>query len=367
MKAGWELKKFGEVLEIRNGKNQREVESEDGAYPIFGSAGNVMGYASTYICEAGATIIGRKGNINTPVYSETRFWNVDTAFGLVAKSSLGCKFLYYFCLSFDFGALNRGTTIPSLVKSELLEISMPLPPLPEQQRIVAILDEAFDGIATAQANAEKNLQNARALFESHLQSVFTERGEGWVEKPLGEIGKIRMCKRILKEQTTSKGDVPFYKIGTFGKKADAFISIEIYSAFRKKYSFPNKGDVLISAAGTIGRRVVYDGEDAYFQDSNIVWIENDQTQILNHYLYHFYGVCKWSFTQGATISRLYNESLRKIVVGFPKSHHEQRRIAAQLDDLFQETQRLESLYQRKLAALDALKQSLLHQAFSGAL
>ncbi|MGC2165831.1 MAG: restriction endonuclease subunit S, partial [Gallionella sp.] len=187
MKAGWQTKTFGDVLDIRNGKNQREVESADGEYPIYGSAGNVMGYATSYICRAGATIVGRKGNINTPIYTETNFWNVDTAFGLEAKSELDSRFLYYFCLTYDFSLLNRGTTIPSLVKSDLLQIKIPTPPLLEQQRIVGILDDAFDGIATAKANAEQNLQNAHALFESHLQSVFTQRGEGWVVKSLEDV------------------------------------------------------------------------------------------------------------------------------------------------------------------------------------
>ena len=324
---------------------------------------------SLLICTAS----GSKSHLGKVAYIDDDY---GFAFGgfmgmLTPSESLLPRYFFHLmtsCAYKDFIAdLADGANINNLKFSDLQRFPVPLPPLPDQRRIVAILDEAFDGIATAKANAEKNLQNARALFESHLQSVFTERGEGWIKKPLGEIGKVCMCKRILKEQTTSKGDIPFYKIGTFGKEADAFIPIEIYSEFRKKYSFPNKGDVLISAAGTIGRRVVYDGEDAYFQDSNIVWIANDQTQILNHYLYHFFGACEWNSTRGATISRLYNDNLRQIVAVFPKSHHEQRRIAAQLDDLIQETQRLESLYQQKLMVVDELKKSLLHQAFSGAL
>jgi type I restriction enzyme S subunit len=237
----------------------------------------------------------------------------------------------------------------------------------EQQRIVALLDEALAGLATAKAHAERNLQNARALFESHLQSVFTQRGPGWVEKRLGEVGKVSMCKRIFKEETTTTGDIPFYKIGTFGKEPDAFIPIQTYNEYRTKYSFPKKGDVLISASGTIGRRVRYDGEPAYFQDSNIVWIDNDEERVLNDFLYHFYGACKWNSTKGATISRLYNDNLRGIVIAFPESHQEQRLIVTQLDDLHEETQSLARLYERKCAALEALKKSLLHQAFSGEL
>jgi type I restriction enzyme S subunit len=246
-------------------------------------------------------------------------------------------------------------------------IEIPIPPLSEQKRIVGVLDEALEGLATAKANAEQNLQNARALFESHLQFVFTQRGPGWVETTLGEVGKVSMCKRIFKQETKATGDIPFYKIGTFGREPDAFIPIQTYSEYRAKYPFPKKGDVLISASGTIGRRVRYDGEPAYFQDSNIVWIDNDERRVLNEYLYHFYGACVWNSTKGATISRLYNDNLRGIAIAFPESHQEQWRIVTQLDALAVETQRLTRLYGQKLAALGALKQSLLHQAFSGEL
>lgn len=242
-----------------------------------------------------------------------------------------------------------------------------IPPLPEQKRIVAILDEAFAGIGQAAANAEKNLANARELFESYLNSVFTQKGEGWEQKKLGNIGKVSMCKRIFKKETTASGDIPFYKIGTFGKEPDAFISARTYDEYRAKYSFPKKGDVLISASGTIGRRVRYDGEPAYFQDSNIVWIDNDETQVLNDYLYHFYSACDWNSTKGATISRLYNDNLRQVLIAFPKSFDEQRGIVQTLDALVVQTNSLEAIYQKKRAALTELKQSLLQKAFAGEL
>ena len=127
----------------------------------------------------------------------------------------------------------------------------------------------------------------------------------WEIKKLGDIGKIKMCRRIFNHETTENGDIPFYKIGTFGKEADAFISKEIYDSYRKRFSFPKEGDILISAAGTIGRTVVYDGNPAYFQDSNIVWISNDESEILNEYLNFVYQNIKYE-TEGGTIQRLYN-------------------------------------------------------------
>lgn len=114
---------------------------------------------------------------------------------------------------------------------------------------------------------------------------FPEFSGEWEEKKLGDIGRVAMCKRILKDQTLPFGDIPFYKIGTFGKEADAFISTDLYKEYKSKYPHPKAGDVLISASGTIGRTVVYDGLPAYFQDSNIVWIDNDEQLVKNSFLY----------------------------------------------------------------------------------
>ena len=157
--------------------------------------------------------------------------------------------------------------------------------------------------------------------------------EEWEVKTLGEIGGVRMCKRVLKHQTREHGDVPFYKIGTFGGAPDAFIPQSLFDEFRRKYSFPKKGDILISAAGTIGRTVLYDGAPAYFQDSNIVWIDNDESKVSNAYLWHRYQVTKWSVSHGGTVARLYNDSLRtKIHVAVP-TLAEQRAIAEALSDV----------------------------------
>ena len=133
----WEEKNLGEMIDIKNGKNQQSVLSENGKYKIMGSAGNTMGFATDYICEAGTTIIGRKGNISTPIYVDERFWNVDTAFGFYPKNetSIDKRFIYYLCLGIDFKSMNRGTTIPSLVKSELQTIKISFPKsLKDQQK-----------------------------------------------------------------------------------------------------------------------------------------------------------------------------------------------------------------------------------------
>lgn len=144
---------------------------------------------------------------------------------------------------------------------------------------------------------------------------------------LGEIGKICMCKRIFKEQTTDKGDVPFYKIGTFGKEPDAFISREIFDEYKSKFAYPKKGDILISTSGTIGKVVVFDGKPAYFQDSNIVWIANDETKVLNEYLKIIYQQIKWRPTEGVTIARLYNTLIEETEIPLPPLEIQQQIVA----------------------------------------
>ena len=176
-----------------------------------------------------------------------------------------------------------------------------------------------------QSRAEQSrAEQSRALIKL-LQYVF-----GYVRISLGDIGSICMCKRILKSQTNTVSGVPFYKIGTFGKEADAYISQETFDEYQSKYNFPKKGDVLISAAGTIGRTVVYDGEPAYFQDSNIVWIDNDESIVLNSYLRYCYELKPWKASEGGTIPRLYNDNIAKAVIAVPPIE-EQKRIVSILD------------------------------------
>lgn len=387
MTSAWQTKTLGEICDIERGGSPRPIQefltsSPDGVNWIKISDATASG---KYIYTTAEKIRPEGVKRSRLVYEGDFLLSNSMSFGrpYIMKTT-GCihdgwlvlhqpkvdpEFLYY-ALSSDlvfeqFDKLAAGSTVRNLNIGLARSVSIPYPPLDEQLRIVGLLNEAFEGIANAKANAEKNLQNARALFESHLQAVFTQLGPGWVETTLGEIGKISMCKRIFKEETAATGDIPFYKIGTFGKEPDAFIPVKTYNEYRAKYPFPKKGDVLISASGTIGRRVRYDGEPGYFQDSNIVWIANDEKQVLNDYLYYFYGACEWSPSKGATISRLYNDNLRRIAIAFPKSIDEQRRIVAQFDVLSLESQRLARLYERKLAALEELKKSLLHQAFSG--
>ena len=182
--------------------------------------------------------------------------------------------------------------------------------------------------------------------------------EGWSVKKLGDIGKVSMCKRIMKHETNPDKGIPFYKIGTFGGKPDAYISSELYLSYKNKYSYPKKGDILISAAGTIGRTVIFDGADAYFQDSNIVWISNDETKALNRYLLYYYTTSPWYTTTGGAISRLYNENISNAKIVLPPLP-EQEKIAGILGTWDEAIEKLSSLIEQKKLLKKGLMQRLL--------
>ncbi|EGO5097062.1 MULTISPECIES: restriction endonuclease subunit S [Enterococcus] len=181
--------------------------------------------------------------------------------------------------------------------------------------------------------------------------------EEWEQCKLGDLGSVAMNKRIFKEQTSESGDIPFYKIGTFGATADAFISRELFETYKKKYPYPKIGDLLISASGSIGRVVEYKGNDEYFQDSNIVWLKHDD-RINNLFLKQFYSIVKWHGLEGSTIKRLYNKNILETTIHLPV-FDEQEKIGTlfkQLDDII-------TLHQRKLEQLKELKKAYLQAMF----
>ena len=161
---------------------------------------------------------------------------------------------------------------------------------------------------------------------------FPEFQGEWEKCKLGEICEVLMCKRILASQTNTEGGVPFYKIGTIGGTPDAFISKELFETYKTKYNYPQKGEVMITCAGTVGKCIIYDGKDAYFQDSNIVWIDNFSHLISNDFLYHLLSNVDWRKLNSTTIVRIYNDDLRNIKLSYPNIA-EQKKIARLLSHL----------------------------------
>ena len=256
------------------------------------------------------------------------------------------------------------TMMHELVSSDFLEESTLVPSLDEQRAIGTAIDSIDNLITLHQRKFEKLVQ----LKKSMLDKMFPKPGERfpeirfagftdpWEQRKLGEFGSVAMCKRIYKEQTSEQGDVPFFKIGTFGADPDAFISNELFEDFKRTYPYPAPGTLLISAAGSIGRIVEYQGEKAYFQDSNIVWLEHDH-RLNDAFLKPLYSQIEWGL-EGSTIKRLYNKDLLSAEVTIPDDR-EQKVIGqffAKLDNLI-------TLHQRKLELLRNTKKSLLDRMF----
>lgn len=258
----------------------------------------------------------------------------------IIHHSLEPKYLTYFFHSQHFfnqkRKLAHGTKVMEVTPDTLKSIKLPVPPLEVQREIVRILDNftfLTTELAAELAARQKQYEYYRDLlltFKPNESTILNERTNElelsgairWMK--LGDIGSICMCKRILKSETNQNGGIPFYKIGTFGKQADAYISNEKFIEYKNRYKFPKKGDILISAAGTIGRTVVYDGKPAYFQDSNIVWIDNDETRVLNTFLNYWYSTSPWVASAGGTISRLYNDNIAKAPIPVPSLEVQQR-------------------------------------------
>lgn len=171
------------------------------------------------------------------------------------------------------------------------------------------------------------LQKHNLVCTSSAPNIPSIRFQGytqpWQKKRLGDFGVVSMCKRVMKYQTKPKGEIPFYKIGTFGSTPDAYISLDLFSELKRKYAYPQKGDILLSAAGTIGRAVRYLGKDEYFQDSNIVWLQHNG-KLNNDFLFVLYSTIKWNSLEGSTLKRLYNGNLLATSVFIPSLQEQQQ-------------------------------------------
>lgn len=331
---GVEYKELSEVLTIKNGKDYKHFG--EGNVPVYGSGG-IMTYIDTAVYEKPSVLIPRKGSLDKLYFVQEPFWTVDTIFYTDINADIvEPKYIFYYLQKEHLEKLNKAGGVPSLTQSVLNKVKLPVPPLEVQREIVRILDNftfLTTELAAELAARQTQYEYYRDLlltFKPNESTILNERTNElelsgairWMK--LGDIGSICMCKRILKSETNQVSGIPFYKIGTFGKQADAYISDEKFAEYKSRYKFPQKGDILISAAGTIGRTVVYDGEPAYFQDSNIVWIDNDETKVLNTFLNYWYSTSPWVASTGGTISRLYNDNIAKAPVPVPPLEVQQR-------------------------------------------
>ncbi len=263
----------------------------------------------------------------------------------------------------------RSDGLLNISPADFFSIILPTPVDKSEQKKIADCLASIDALVTAQT---QKLDQLKAHKKGLMQQLFPQPGEtiprlrfpefhgSWEKIDLGSIGKVSMCKRVLKDQTLPQGEVPFYKIGTFGKKADAFISRQLFEKYKEQYSYPNLRDILISASGTIGRLVVFDGKDAYFQDSNIVWIDNHESLVKNSFLRYCYEKIIWQ-TDDNIIARLYNDNLRRMSIVIP-TRPEQQKIANALSSI----DALITAQSQKIEHLKSHKKGLMQQLFPSA-
>ena len=252
-----------------------------------------------------------------------------------------CDFVeYYFATKLPDRELSKlissGARMDGLLNigyDEFMGIQMKFPSTLEQRKI-SLYFRKLDHLITLH-------QREFAFLCKEKSKKFRYIKNAWEQRKLGEIGSVSMCRRIFKEQTSENGEIPFYKIGTFGGEADAFISRELFEEYKAKYQYPKKGDILISASGSIGRTVVFTGKNEYFQDSNIVWLNHDK-HLDNSFLKCFYSIVKWAGIEGSTIKRLYNDNILNTAITLP-SVEEQQKIGAYFENL----DNLITLHQRK--------------------
>lgn len=291
-------------------------------------------YSHDYIIKKGDILVGMDGNFNLGIWDDIDGLLCQRVCKLYTKDEtrlLNGFIRHYMKPVFrQIEESTPGGSVKHLSAKAINSIHIPLPPLPVQEEIVRVLDAFTELQAELQAELQKRKQQYNYYLENLLNFKNINRGGYQAEvrwMMLKDIGKVCMCKRILKSQTSSSGDVPFFKIGTFGGNADAYISQALFNEYKAKYSYPQKGEVLISAAGTIGRTIVFDGTPSYFQDSNIVWLKHDESIVLNSYLRYCYALNPWVVSTGGTIARLYNDNILEATIPVPSLANQQRIVA----------------------------------------
>ena len=400
MREDWVETTLGESCEFYNGKAHENQIDDNGEFIVVNSK---------FISSNGITI-KKTNDALFPLYKndivmvmsdvpngralakcylieEDNKYSLNQRICAIRSNKFNTKFLYYhlnrhpYLLSF-----NNGENQTNLRKNDILKCPLYIPPLPEQKRIVAILDEAFEGIDSAIANTEKNLANSRELFESYLNAIFTQKGDGWITTTVGKLVDQRILDKPLdgnhgeihpKKSDFVKSGVPFIMAsdlvdGMVDQVNCNFITLEQANSLRK--GFAKDGDVLLSHKGTIGRAAVLKtSHPSVVLTPQVTYYRViDKSVIYNRYLYYFFhnpyfqNEIKTIAGAGSTRAYIGITSQLQLKISYPKID-DQKRYADSFDALISETQRLETIYRQKLADLKELKQSILQKAFTGEL
>ncbi|WP_436955641.1 restriction endonuclease subunit S [Staphylococcus sp. AS1337] len=321
--------------------------------------------------QKGDLIFSKDGALGNPaiINELPKYATINSTMMLVRpfKEKLSSLFFHQILLSSYFNKLIHlkvsGSSIPHLFQADMKEFYFYTPKLEEQNKI----GEFFSKLDRQIELEEQKLEKLEEQKKGYMQKIFSQElrfkdGHGndypkWKIKKLGDIGHVSMNKRIYKNETTINGEIPFYKIGTFGKKAETFITRQKFEEYKLKYPYPSKGDILISASGSIGRTIEYSGEEAYYQDSNIVWLQHND-EVLNIFLKHFYLIVKWAGIEGTTIKRLYNKNILNTKIDLPIIEEQSK-----IGTFFNKIDELIKKQNQKIDRLKERKQGLLQKVF----
>ncbi|TAH40945.1 MAG: restriction endonuclease subunit S [Bacteroidetes bacterium] len=397
MKKGWELKKLGEVLTIERGGSPRPInkyltKSANGINWIKISDATASekyiyetkekikleGLHKTRVVNDGDFILSNSMSFGRPYIMKTTGCIHDG--WLVLRQSnkkiFETEFLYYLLSSpivfQQFNTLAAGSTVRNLNIALVSSVNVPIPPLPEQKRIVSILDETFARITKAKANAEKNLQNARELFESYLQNVFANPGEDWEVKIIKEVCELKSGTTISTSLERDKGDVLYTKIADMNLPENT-IEINTSSRFvnrneiKQNQIIPEGAIIFPKRGGAIATNKKRKIIKPTIVDLNTMAIIPSK-KINKNYFFHWFQLFDLNtISSGANIPQINNYSFDDVYIPYPISLKEQQAIVHKIDSLSTETKKLETIYQQKIEALDEVKKSILQKAFSGEL
>jgi type I restriction enzyme S subunit len=371
---GWKIKKLGEILKLEYGKPlPDEKRSLNGKYPVYGANG-LKDRSNDYYFDKKTIIVGRKGSAGEINLTEDKFWPLDvTYFVTFDLKEYDLLFLFYLLSSLELPKLAKGIK-PGINRNEVYGIEVKIPSISEQQQIVSILDECFAAIDKAKANAEQNLKNAKELFESYLQGVFEKKGDDWQNTRLGDICEIKDGTHFSPKNTT-EGDFMYVTAKNIKPYFLDLSNITYVSESDHRIIYsrcsPKKGDVLyIKDGATAGIATINTIEEEFSMLSSVSLLKCSE-RILNTFLVHYMNsiVGKKNFLgylDGAAITRLTLVKIKNICFPLPPIKN-QKTIVRKLDALRAETQKLESIYLKKITDLEELKKSILQKAFAGEL
>ena len=383
----WEQRKLGELCTISKGHGYSKADIRDVGTPLILYGRLYTQYESrienvdTFAVEQEGSLLSKGNEVIVPASGETvediavassvrrsgiifgGDLNVVTPVSKLDPDYIALAITYSKAHD-DLAKRAQGKSVVHVHGNDIAEVEIPYPSESEQKRISTVVLDLDSLIILHQRKYDKLC----TVKKSMLDKMFPKPGEfvpeirfegftdPWEQRKLGNFGEVAMCKRIYKDQTAENGDVPFFKIGTFGGEPDAFISEELFEDYRERFSFPKRGTLLVSAAGSIGRIVEYQGQKAYFQDSNIVWLEHGGN-LDDGFLKQLYSKIKWGL-EGSTIKRLYNKDILDAEVVIPEVTEQ-----IQIGAFFLQLDHLITLHQRKLELLKNIKKSLLDKMF----